>query len=195
MTFTVKKISDWTASLSFMVNQFHKSCKKWYILAQVLIVLSGKSQRRIFCKYAHVHSMSLLTTEFHEILLSRLKELRLHHWLIQRGAEGTFAPPKKKRGGEKQRERERKKRENKKGFSLCILAFHSNLQECLFLHQTFHRRERLSIHHIWDNNNYSTLRSHWSFSSVCLIMYSREKQILLQWLHCRITPVNLSPVD
>ena len=91
--------------------------------------------------------------------------------LIQRGAEGMFAStfPLNREG------RSRKGKGNKEkrgGFSLCVLAFHSNLQECLFLHQTFHRREWLSIHHIWEYNtwNYSTLRSHWSFSSVCLII-------------------------
>ena len=56
------------------------------------------------------------------------------------------------------------------GFRVWVLAFYGNLQQCLFLHQTFHRLERLSIHHIWDNNNYSTLWSHWTFSSVCLII-------------------------
>ena len=87
------------------------------------------------------------------------------------GAEGTFVSTSPL----KREERSRKGKGNKEkrgGFSLCGLAFHSNLQECLFLHQTFHRRERLSIHHIWEYNtcNYSTLRSHWSFSSVCLII-------------------------
>ena len=37
-------------------------------MAIVLIVLSEKSQIRIFCEYAHLHIMSFITTKFHEIL-------------------------------------------------------------------------------------------------------------------------------
>ena len=71
LTLTIKEISDRTAFLPFMLNRYHTSCTKYYILAKVLIVLSKKkNQIRISCNNAHVHSMSLSTTKFHGILLS-----------------------------------------------------------------------------------------------------------------------------
>ena len=47
-TFTVKKISEWTASHSIKINRFHTSWTKWYILAKVLIFLSRKKSMQNF---------------------------------------------------------------------------------------------------------------------------------------------------
>ena len=41
----------------------------------VITILSGKKIKLISCEYAHVHSISLSTTKFHDILLSGLMEL------------------------------------------------------------------------------------------------------------------------
>ena len=47
------------------------------------------------------------------------------HWRIQRGRKERSPPPPKKRGvGERKKWKERKE-----GISLCVLAFHSNMQE------------------------------------------------------------------
>ena len=136
-TFTIKKISDWSASLSFMLHLFHTSCTKWYILTKFFfqkkksnknflwictstkyILINNKVSRnfvgqfrgvaitnrfsskfnfgqiskfkrgihvapgkkiyiKISCKYAHLQSLSFITTKFHKILLSAFKGIAL----------------------------------------------------------------------------------------------------------------------
>ena len=48
----------------------HFKKKIFDITASPSINISGKNEIRISCEYAHLHSMSSITTKFHEILLS-----------------------------------------------------------------------------------------------------------------------------
>ena len=59
-----------------MLNQFHTTCTKYsniFVPIKTHVLPVKKQIRIIFCKYAHVHSLSTWTIKLHEMLLSSFR--------------------------------------------------------------------------------------------------------------------------